>query len=342
MDVIATQRLNLRPVTEADGPDLVTALDNLDVSRWLSVVPYPYNLTDFGEFQDHFAKAGRTWIIVEAGRFAGVISHDSHLGYWLAPEAQGRGIATEAGRAVLAERFAIDDAPVESGYFASNHRSWNVLRKLGFREVGRYRKFCRALVEDVDHVDLSLTKADFITSLPWEARSDRLTFRALLPVDAGALHDIACHYEVTRQLGPKWPWPADLAFTTTRSRPYIGKGFVWGLFRDGQLIGTVGVTEGEIGYAVHPDHHRQGLASEACRTALAHAFGPMGLTAVAASVWADNQASLGLLSKLGFTVTGHDLGTNACRPDPSPGVQLLLTPEAFIEAANIPREAWRV
>jgi RimJ/RimL family protein N-acetyltransferase len=341
---LQTARLTLRPVAPEDGAAVVTWLNDLAVSGWLAVVPYPYGATDFQQFLTGYAEPGRTWTILEGDTFAGIIGlEDDTLGYWLAPPAQGRGIATEAARAVLAERLAQTaapaSAPVTAGCFLGNARSQNVLRKLGFVETGRRLKHCRALGHDRDHADLSLTHEAFRAALPWEARSARLTYRPLQAIDRDALHAIICQHAVTRQLGPHWPWPADPAFTLTRARPFVGQGFVWGLFLHGSLIGTVGVTAGELGYAIDPAHHRQGLATEACRTALAHAFGPMGLASamdsVMASVWSDNQASLGLLAKLGFTVTGHDLGTNACRPEPSPGTRFVLSRPAFHGAANI-------
>ena len=327
---LQTARLTLRPVLPRDGPAVVAGLSDLAVSGWLAVVPYPYHAGDFDQFQTEYAKPGHTWTILEGETFTGIIGlEDDTLGYWLAPPAQGRGIATEAARAVLADRLAEGSAPVASGFFLGNARSQNVLRKLGFVETGRGPKHCRALGTDRAHADMSLSPEAFIAALPWEAQSARLSFRPLQAIDRDALHAIISHHSVTRQLGPKWPWPADPAFTLTRARPYHGRGFVWGLFRGGALIGTVGVTEGELGYGLHPDHHRQGLATEACQIALTRAFGPLGHDAVKAGVWADNAASLGLLAKLGFVVTGKHCGTSACRPDPAPGYDLVLTRTAW-------------
>ena len=325
MDVIDTPRLRLRPVEPGDGPAIVAALDDLAVSRWLSVVPHPYTRADFEHYLANVARPGRSWTIIEDGRFAGLISLEDHLGYWLMPAAQGRGLATEAARAVLAEVFLRSDDPVTSGHFSDNDRSGNVLRKLGFRETGRGPEPCRALGAEREHVDMKLTRGDYVAALPVEARSARLTYRALQPTDRDALHAIVSQRAVTRQLGHRWPWPADPDYTLTRSRPYRGDGFVWGIFRDGHLIGTIGITEGEIGYLLDPAWHRQGLAEEACRLVLDRAFGPMGLAAVRAGVWADNAASLGLLAKLGFTITGGHDGTSALRPRTAPGHDLILT-----------------
>jgi len=40
---IKTKRLLLRPLRNADAESIVVNANNLNVSRWLLVVPYPYN-----------------------------------------------------------------------------------------------------------------------------------------------------------------------------------------------------------------------------------------------------------------------------------------------------------
>lgn len=330
MERIETARLVLRPVAAEDEASVVAGLSGLEVSRWLAVVPHPYGPADFTAFLTSFARPGQTWTILEAGTFAGIIGLEGgRLGYWLTPGAQGRGLATEAARAVLAERFLRDESPVHAGYFAENARSWAVLTKLGFTETGRAPMLCRALGTARDHVDLVLTRAAFVAALPWEARSPRLTYRPRQATDVPALHDLVSRPDVLRNLGPKWPWPADPAFSLTRSRPYRGQGFVWGMFRDGIHIGSIGVTEGELGYMLHPDHQGQGLACEAVELALTQAFDVLGLDRVQAGVWADNLASRHLLARFGFTVTANTLGTNALRPEPSPGFDLELGRDAW-------------
>ncbi len=325
MQRLATQRLSLRPVEARDRVVVVAGVGDLAVSRWLMPVPHPYTDADFDHFLTEIATPGEVFAVEDAQGFCGIVDiGDNILGYWMAPAAQGRGYATEAARLALAARFAGDDSPMTSGYFADNARSAQVLRKLGFVETGRDLRHCRALDQSRPHVMVAGTRADFIARLPIEAASARLTYRSLYPTDAPALHEVVRHWDVTRMLGPKWPWPADPAFTATRAKPYAGTGFAWGVFREAELIGSVAVTEGELGYSLRPDCHRQGLMTEACETALDFAFGGLSLDSVIASLWADNLASRALLRKLGFVVTGENLDTSFARPDPSPGFDLLL------------------
>ena len=161
------------------------------------------------------------------------------------------------------------------------------------------------------HVEMALTRAAFTAALPIEAQSARLAYRPMQATDIDALHGIVSHWDVVRQLA-SFPWPADRAFTATRALPYTGHGFVWGVLRHGDLIGTMAVTGHELGYSFRPDTWGQGYATEACRVALARAFAD-GRDHVEAGVWADNAASLHLLAKLGFRVTGQDRTFNKAR-----------------------------
>lgn len=322
---VQTARLLLRPVQPGDQAAVVEGLNDLAVSGWLSVVPFPYQPEDFQMFLAVLARPGASFALQDDEGFAGIMALDkAKLGYWLAPRAQGRGYATEAARGLLGWHFALGGGPVSSGHFAGNHRSASVLRKLGFVETGRGDLPCRARGEVLPHVDLGLCEADYRRALPWQAASARLTYRPLQATDGADLHQIVRHHAVTRQLGPRWPWPADPEFSRDRAQPFHGPGFIWGIFRQGGLIGTVGVAAGELGYLLAPGAWGQGYASEACRLALAQAFAD-GALRVEAGVWADNLASQHVLAKLGFRQTGADTAHSAARGGPSPGLRLELS-----------------
>ncbi len=321
---LQTARLRLRPVASKDEAAVVAALNDIAVSGWLSVVPYPYGRADFHLFQTELAQPGATFTLEDAEGFAGILGlEEGKLGYWLSPRAQGRGYATEASRGALGWHFALEGGDVAAGYFLGNARSAHVLAKLGFVGTGRGEVPCRALNTLRPHVDMALTRQAYLQALPWAARSTRLTYRPMQATEARALHGIVSHHEVTRQLGPSWPWPAEAEFSARRAQPFHGEGFVWGIFRDGALIGTVGITGAELGYMLAPEAWGQGYASEACRTALTFGFA-QGLGHVGAGVWADNLASQRVLAKLGFRVTGESLGTSNARGADAPGFDLRL------------------
>lgn len=198
---LQTARLSLRPVHPSDEAAVVAALNDLAVSGWLAVVPYPYSVADFHAFQQDYAAPGKTYAICDANGFAGVMGgEDRTLGDWLTPACQGQGFATEAARMLLAEHFADSPEPIASGYFEGNTRSAGVLRKLGFVETGQGLKHCRAFGADRPHVDMRLTRDAFVAALPVEARSARLAYRTLHPTDLDALHSLVSHWDVVRQL----------------------------------------------------------------------------------------------------------------------------------------------
>lgn len=128
-----------------------------------------------------------------------------------------------------------------------------------------------------------------------------LTYRDLAPDDTDALHAIMSDWSVVRQLGG-WPWPPSRAFTASRSVPYAkGDGFIWGVFADGVLAGTVGVTGGWLGYAFSPRFQGQGIGGRSVRHGITHAFERFDLARIEANTWDDNRPSYALLQKLGFT-----------------------------------------
>jgi len=131
-------------------------------------------------------------------------------------------------------------------------------------------------------------------------KTERLTLRPLAPSDTADLHVIAAQWPVVRQLGG-WPWPANTAFTASRSVPYTGQGFVWGVEAAGKIIGSVAVTRGELGYMIHQDYWRRGIGKTVVAAALDRAFRQDNCPVINASVWADNAASAKLLCSFGFT-----------------------------------------
>jgi RimJ/RimL family protein N-acetyltransferase len=137
--VLQTARLRLRPLAAGDEAALVAAINDLEIARWLYVVPHPYGSAEFRDFLP-LARAGEVWAIEDSNGFAGMVANDGELGYWLARRVWGRGYATEASLAVLAEHFGDAGAgAVASAYFEGNERSRNVLQKLGFEPVGHDR-----------------------------------------------------------------------------------------------------------------------------------------------------------------------------------------------------------
>lgn len=160
---LRTARLMLIPLSDVEPRALAAALDDFDVTRWLARVPHPYTLTDARDFIAR-CRADRPprWAILEGGALVGGVGLDPHLGYWIARRAWGRGIATEAARAVLAGHFDDPDAgAVDSSHFTDNHGSRRVLEKLGFRDTGACDIPSLALARDVAGRAMRLERHDW-------------------------------------------------------------------------------------------------------------------------------------------------------------------------------------
>ena len=146
---VRTQRLTLRPGWIEDAPALSRAVGHWEVCSKLAMAPWPYALGDAEQFlatqQDveHPVMLIHEHVGVTTRMIGAIGLHpdaqgDIELGYWLAPDAWGRGYATEAGRAVVrAARESLRLKRLVSGHFIDNPASGKVLRKLGFRPTGR-------------------------------------------------------------------------------------------------------------------------------------------------------------------------------------------------------------
>lgn len=137
---IETQRIVLRPLTAGDADQVVTALNDFEVARWLTVVPHPYCHADYEGFLDHLSQSTpcAALAIEEKGNVLGVVGVDGSLGYWLGRAHHGRGIMKEAAGALVDHLFRTSDiTDMSSGYFPGNHASRGVLSALGFQETGK-------------------------------------------------------------------------------------------------------------------------------------------------------------------------------------------------------------
>lgn len=169
---ITTERLRLRPLDLADAPRIASLCGDLEVARWLARVPHPYPLAAAIAFVTEVQAGGGAEVraIDRRGRpgvLIGVIGIDGlpgdpSLGYWIGREEWGRGLATEAAGAMVAQAFsALGVDLLRSGAFAGNAASLRVQEKLGFRVTGERLLDCAALGEPRRHLDTSLAREDW-------------------------------------------------------------------------------------------------------------------------------------------------------------------------------------
>ncbi len=154
--IIKTKRLILRPWRRGDEKVLIKEISNPNVSKFLSEVPYPYKMKDAKE-----------WLKISKGKevyafaitlgpkkeiIGGIGLHDtnkykgiSELGYWLAEKHHRQGIMFEASKAVL--DFAFKKLKLRRVYayaYVENEASNALIKKLGFKHEGLFRKHVRA------------------------------------------------------------------------------------------------------------------------------------------------------------------------------------------------------
>ena len=139
-----------------------------------------------------------------------------------------------------------------------------------------------------------------------------LTYTDVRPEDFDALHTMVSDWAVLRLLG-RWPWPPDPDFTRSRCGPFEGDGFVWAIRDSGSFAGTIGITDGSLGYMLLPSRWGRGIATRAVRHSIAHAFTDLGLARITADVWHDNPASARVLEKTGFRETARAPRENRAR-----------------------------
>ena len=143
----------------------------------------------------------------------------------------------------------------------------------------------------------------------------RVRLRAQCADDVPALLALHSDAEVMRF----WSCPPFIAieqarelFARNERGARAGESVPWAIAReDGALIGTCSLfaldathRRAMIGYALDRAHWGRGLASEALRLALAHAFDAMRLHRVEADVDPRNRASVRLLERAGFRHEG--------------------------------------
>ena len=153
-------------------------------------------------------------------------------------------------------------------------------------------------------------------AFPPHIATPRLVIRAVAEPDLDDLLAINGDPEVTRFL-PYETWK-DVAAGRAwleRMRKLEAAGMALQLVAaradDGRVVAScllfnydAGSARAELGYVLARDHWRGGWMREALESLLDHAFGPMALRRLEASVNPVNTASHGLLMRLGFEMEG--------------------------------------
>jgi len=158
---LETERLKLRPYTEADIADLVPLAGAREVAATTLRIAHPYTEQDARGFLRLAAEPDKLWLAITLrsdGRQIGGVGlrldephRHGELGYWLGVPYWRRGYATEAARAMLDYGFeTLGLHRIFASHFAHNPSSGNILKKLGMRYEGCQRQHLRKWEQFVD------------------------------------------------------------------------------------------------------------------------------------------------------------------------------------------------
>ncbi|MEQ8355322.1 MAG: GNAT family N-acetyltransferase [Kiloniellaceae bacterium] len=178
--ILETDRLVLRPFVEDDVEAVQRNVSLWEIARMTTRIAHPY---PEGAAADWIAGHGEARAKAQEHTFAitedagenegscaiepiiGAISlrklepGNYELGYWLAPECWGRGLATDAARAMVVFGFEkLYAEALQSGHFIDNLASGRVLQKAGFAANGVARQWSAARQGFVDAHRLLLTR----------------------------------------------------------------------------------------------------------------------------------------------------------------------------------------
>lgn len=152
--IIKTKRLKLRNLRKSDAKDIVENINNLNVSKWLILVPYPYTKKDALWWINKTQKESREsprknyTFGIELSRekkIIGAIGIDSvneyqgigNVGYWIGENYHKKGYGSEALEKILDFAFfKLKLRRIEAGVFAENPSSGKLLEKFGFKQEG--------------------------------------------------------------------------------------------------------------------------------------------------------------------------------------------------------------
>ena len=142
---LTTDRLVLTTPTMAHAPAIALLANNARIHKVMSRLPYPYSQEDARFFVEEIAPGPEEscYAIMGGGEtFMGIVGLTyaeglaPELGYWLGEPYWNQGYATEAATAVAAAARAAGVPALRSRALLSNQGSRNVLRKVGFTEIG--------------------------------------------------------------------------------------------------------------------------------------------------------------------------------------------------------------
>ena len=163
---LSDERLLLRPPTLDDVEAITAACQDPEIARWIAAIPAPYTVEDARWFVTSLVEPGwaagedLVWAITdrETDTFLGTIGLHPRLagvgevGFWLAKQARGQGIMTDAVELVCAFGFGVQGLQrIEWQAVVGNDTSRAVAERAGFTIEATLRQ--RLQRHDPEHPD---------------------------------------------------------------------------------------------------------------------------------------------------------------------------------------------
>ncbi|MBT8408741.1 MAG: GNAT family N-acetyltransferase, partial [Alphaproteobacteria bacterium] len=173
---LKTPRLLIRELHASDWRALQAIGGDPAVARMMVSVPSPWPDTHVKTWIEKSLYRGRPGfrpaVCLKDGTLIGTLGlgkspRDAELGcaYFIAPKHAGKGYATEALGAFLADTMArFDIATLAADHFADNPTSGRVLQKLGFRRIGTGQGHSAARLEPAPNILYRLIRSDLKVS----------------------------------------------------------------------------------------------------------------------------------------------------------------------------------
>ncbi|MEU6073248.1 GNAT family N-acetyltransferase [Micromonospora sp. NPDC047074] len=337
---IEADGVRLRQFRPGDAADLAAGCGDPVNLRFNPGMPQPYTEADARWWIAEGAPAawatggaayaiadGATDRLVGGAGIGPVVAarRQADLGYWVAPWARRRGVATAATRALAASALRHGFDRLELLIHAENPASLRVALAAGFRHEGVRR--AAGQLRGGGRTDLLAWArlADdppgpaprLLPDLPDGRLTDGVvTLRRLGPDDVEVMHRLHTRPEVVANQAPPVPpaWAAIERRCRTAESGWLTGTLARLLILDavtGEPAGSCGLNvtdqdagEGSVGYALLPGQRGRGLATRAVRLLAGWAFGPAGIARLTAGTVPENTASHRVLERVGFRREG--------------------------------------
>tara|TARA_Y100000591_G_scaffold321803_1_gene337302 strand:- start:1959 stop:2486 length:528 start_codon:yes stop_codon:yes gene_type:complete len=166
MKEIRTERLLIKTPEIDDKFELTQLINDKDVIKWLSEIPFPYTLCHAEEFIERsrervLKQESYNFMIFQDKKMIGGVglsgfnNKSCQVGYWLGKKYWGNGFATEALKSIL--DFGFDQLNLEEIYAAykiGNEGSKKVLIKCGFEFYREKKEFDSLLIKEESLIEM--------------------------------------------------------------------------------------------------------------------------------------------------------------------------------------------